>query len=150
MKLIKNSIGLLFLTIIISCGSVKSTLKNVDNSAIKPAIKDGHYVITSFSTDSKYGYNKDYPINLGFDNERFGERSAMHFFNALLGPNGEKISFLKIDNCCPFPTTRSTMGGGILEIYEISFEGKSNKALIYVNIYDKGKIECPKGFTLVK
>ncbi|MBP6001414.1 MAG: 2-dehydro-3-deoxyphosphooctonate aldolase, partial [Flavobacterium sp.] len=66
------------------------------------------------------------------------------------GPNGEKISFLKIDNCCPFPTTRSVMGGGILDIYEVKLEGTNTKFILYVNIFDKGKLECPKGFSLVK
>ena len=150
MKLVQHFIIGSIALVMFSCTSTKSTLMNVDNTALKPAIKDGHYVITSYSNDSKYGYNKDYPINLGFDNERFGERSAMYFFNALKGPNGETISFVKIDNCCPFPTSRSVMGGGILEIYEVTFEGTSKKAILYLNIYDKGKIECPKGFSLVK
>jgi hypothetical protein len=150
MRLLSKLTILSIFVLLSSCGSTKSTLKNVDNTALKPAIKDGHFVITNYSSDRKYGFDKDYPINLGFDNERFGERSAMYFFNALQGPNGEKIAFIKIDNCCPFPTSRSTMGGGILEIYEVTFEGINTKYIMYVNIFDKGKIECPKGFSLVK
>lgn len=150
MKKIKIIFGFILILIITSCISTKSTLRNVDNTVEKPAIKDNHYVITNVSTDAKYGYQKDYPINLGFDNERFGDRSVMYFFNALKGPNGEKISFIKIDNCCPFPTSRSTMGGGILEIYEVKFEGVKNTAMLYINIFDKGKLECPKGFTIAK
>lgn len=150
MKFIFKLSILSILVLFISCGSTKSTLKNVDNSALKPAVVDGHFVITTYSKDTKYGYDKNYPINVGFDEERFGERSAIYFFNALRGPNGEKISFLKIDNCCPFPTTRSEVGGGILDIYEVTFMGTNKKAILYLNIFDKGKIECPKGFTLIK
>lgn len=150
MKFIFKLSILSILVVLSSCGSTKSTLKNVDNTALKPAIIDNHFVINTYSTDSKYGFDKDYPINIGFDHERFGERSAMYFFNALQGPNGEKISFLKIDNCCPFPTTRSVMGGGILDIYEVKLEGTNAKFILYVNIFDKGKLECPKGFSLVK
>jgi hypothetical protein len=137
-----------FITLLSSCGSIKSTLKNVNNDTPKPQIVDDHYVITEYSKDGKYGYDKDYPINIGFDNERFATRSIGYFFNALLGPSGEKFTFEKVDNCCPFPTKRSVMGGGILDIYEIKFEGKEKTILLYINIFDKGKVLCPKGFTI--
>ena len=131
-----------------SCGSVKSTLKNVDNTAVTPGIKNGHYIITEYSTDGKYGYDKDYPINIGFINEQNGPKSIGYFFGALQGESKEKISYEKVDSCCPFPTKRSVMGGGILDIYEVKFEGKSKSVLLYINIYDKGKVLCPKGFSI--
>ena len=122
----------------------------MDNTAPKPAIKNGHYVISEYSEDSKYGYNKDYPINIGFENEKYGDRSVGYFFEAIEGISGEKITYKKVDSCCPYPTSRSVMGGGILDIYEISFEGKEKKVLLYINIFDKGKVLCPKGFTIKK
>ena len=53
-----------------SCVSTKSTLKNIDNTALRPLVKDKAYVITEYATDSKYGYDQDYPINIGFINEK--------------------------------------------------------------------------------
>ena len=143
-----NYFLLLILSIVTSCGSVKSTLKNVDNSVARPAIKDNHYVITQYAKDVKYGYNKDYPINLGFENEKFGAKSIDFFFNALLGEKNEKFTYVKKESCCPFPTKRSVMGGGILDIYEVTFTGNSKKILLYFNVYDKGAILCPNGFTI--
>jgi hypothetical protein len=137
-------------TLLTSCGSVKSTLKNVDNNAPRPAVKDGHYVITEYSNDEKYGYNKDYPINLGFDIERLGTRNIDYFFNALTGMNGEKFTYIKTESCCPFPTKRSVMGGGILDVHEVTFQGKGKKITLYFNIYDRGKIMCPNGFLIKK
>ena len=61
-------VSLLFFT---SCGGIKSTLKNVDNTAVKPSIRDNHFVLTEYSNDPKYGYNADYPINIGFENEKY-------------------------------------------------------------------------------
>lgn len=139
-----------FAGLFISCGSVKSTLKNVDNNAPRPAVKDGHYVITEYSNDKKYGYDKDFPINLGFDNEKYGARSIDYFFNALTGLNGEKLTYIKTESCCPFPTKRSVMGGGILDLYEVTFQSKEKKITLYFNIYDKGKIMCPNGFLIKK
>ena len=56
----------MFLT---SCVSTKSTLKNVDNTAQKPKVLNNAFVLTEKSPDGKYGYDKDFPINLGFENE---------------------------------------------------------------------------------
>lgn len=147
MKAIKYSF-FIFILFLSSCGSVKSTLKNVDNTVSRPGIKDNHYIITTYAKDSKYGYNKDYPINLGFENEKFGFRSIDFFFNALLGEKGEKITYIKKESCCPFPTTRSVMGGGILDIYEVSFNGSSKTIVLYFNIFDKGQLLCPNGFSI--
>lgn len=133
-----------------SCVSTKSTLKNVDNTAVKPAVVDDAFLITEKSTDGKYGINKDYPINIGFDNENMSSKNIALYFNALQGENGEKITFKKTDDCCPFPTKRSFMGAGLLNVYEVSFEGIDKKINLYFNIYDKGKILCPKGFMIKK
>lgn len=131
-----------------SCVSTKSTIKNIDNSAVKPAIVNNHFVITEYASDAKYGYDQDYPINIGFDNEKYGANNIKYFFNALEGESKENFTFSKIDTCCPFPTKRSTMGAGTLNIYEITFEKSQKKIRLYFNVFDKGKIMCPKGFSI--
>lgn len=139
-------IALLF----ISCAGTKSTLQNVDNTAIKPMIKNDCFIITEYSQDSKYGYDKDYPINIGFNRENEAPKNIGYFFNALEGQNGELFTFEKIDTCCPFPTKRTAIGVGTLDIYEITFLISKKKIQLYFNIYDKGKIMCPKGFLIKK
>lgn len=131
-----------------SCGSIKSTLKNVDNSAIKPAIKDKQFILTEYDLSGNYGYKMDYPINLGFENEKYSPKNITYFFNAITGPNGEKITYEKIDSCCPFPTKKSSVGAGTLDIYQITVEGSEKKIILYLNIYEKGKVVCPKGFKI--
>ena len=42
------------------------------------------------------------------------------------------------------------MGAGTLSIYEVSFEGTDITKRLYFNGYEKGKIVCPKGFTIKK
>ncbi|MFY7740800.1 MAG: 2-dehydro-3-deoxyphosphooctonate aldolase [Flavobacterium sp.] len=141
---------LLFTSILMlsSCGSIKSTIQNIDNSAIKPPIKNKQFLLTEYDKDGKYGYDMDYPINLGFENEKYSPKNVVYFFNAISGPNGEKISYEKIDTCCPFPTKKSAVGAGTLDIYQISFEGTEKKIILYINIYEKGKVLCPKGFSI--
>ena len=147
MKYLFSIITALLLT---SCVSTQSTLKNVDNSAIRPAIKDLAYVITEYATDNKYGYDQDYPINIGFIHEKQEDINIQYYFNGLEGPNGEKISYKKVDTCCPFPTKNSLMGAGTVGIYEVTFEGSNKKVMLYFNIFEKGKILCPKGFVIKK
>ena len=148
MRALKFSLLTLVLLIFSSCGSIKSTLKNIDNAATKPTIKENHFVITEVSNDKKYGYNKDYPINLGFENEINSQKNVALFFNALTGKNGEKITYQKVENCCPFPTKRNAMGAGSLDIYEIALEGNTTKIRLYLNVFEKGKVLCPVGFSI--
>lgn len=150
MKNISFFYTFLFLIASSSCTSTKSTLKNVDNNAVKPKIINNAFVITQKSTDNKYGYNKDYPINVGFDTEYTSVKNIALFFNALLGDQNEKISYKKVDDCCPFPTKRSTMGAGMLVVYEVLVEGSTAPKKLYFNVFDKGEIKCPKGFSIKK
>lgn len=133
-----------------SCVSTESTLKNVDNSAKRPTFNNNRYIITEYASDSKYGFDKDYPVNIGFIHEKQENINIEYYFNGLEGPNGEKISFQKVDTCCPFPTKNTSIGAGTIGIYEIIFEGDSKKMTMYFNTYEKGKVVCPKGFNIKK
>ncbi|MGV1011678.1 MAG: 2-dehydro-3-deoxyphosphooctonate aldolase [Flavobacterium sp.] len=150
MKTFQLLLLVLFTAFFTSCGSVKSTLQNVDNNAIKPPVRNNQFIINEYASDGKYGYDKDYPINLGFENEKYSPKNIVYFFNALEGPKGEKITYTKIDNCCPFPTNKSVMGAGTLEVYVITMEGNDTKLNLYLNIYEKGKVLCPKGLKIKK
>lgn len=137
------------LFLFLSCTSTKSTIKNIDNTAVKPLVENGAFVITKYANNAKYGYDPDYPINIGLILERQEEIYLRYFFNALTGPKGEAIStYKKIDMCCPFPTDRNMMGAGTLFIYEVQFEGNPNTKQLYFNIYEKGEIACPNGFKI--
>jgi len=150
MKKFHPSILFFLIALLTSCGSIKSTLMNVDDSAKKPAVIANQFILNEYAEDSKYGYDKDYPINLGFENEKYSPKNVIYFFNAITGPNGEKISYEKIDTCCPFPSKRSVMGAGTLDLYEVTFEGSDKKIILYVNIYERGNVLCPKGFKIKK
>ena len=134
----------------VSCVSTKSTIKNVDDNAPIPTLKDGAFVLTGFATDKKYGYDPDYPINVFFQNVKDDKINQQRFMNALAGPNGEKLVFNKVETCCPFPTKRSEMGAGFLDVYQITWEGNKKPVRLYFNIYEKGALMIPVGFTLKK
>lgn len=144
----------LFFAILISttsCVSTKSTLKNVDDNAPDLVLKkEDTFAITLFSKDKKYGYDPDYPVNLFFRNTRDEALNETRFLNALTGPNGEKIKYKRLETCCPFPTKRSDMGAGFLNVYELTWEGQKKPITLYLNIYEKGILMVPMGLGLKK
>jgi hypothetical protein len=147
----KYLVLLLLILLITSCVSTRSTLQNVDDNAPTPLLSSGNYfILKEFSTDKRYGYNKDYPINVFYYSTKNDTINQGRFLNALAGPKGEKIRFKKLESCCPFPTKRSEMGAGFLDVYEIEWDGLKNPILLYMNIYEKGYLKVPVGFGLKK
>jgi hypothetical protein len=135
----------------ISCISTKSTLKNVDDNAPNLVLtKNNTFVITEVSKDLKYGYNKDYPVNIYYQNSTDNELNPVRFFDALTGPEGQKLAYKKVTRCCPFPSKRVETGAGLLDIYEVKWEGLEVPKKIYINIYEKGIVMAPVGFTIKK
>lgn len=147
----KITLLIILLVTATSCVSTKSTLKNVDDNAPDLTLtKNNTFVITLFSKDKKYGYNPDYPINIFYRNTKDESLNEIRFLNALAGPNGEKITYARLETCCPFPTKRSDMGAGFLNVYELKWEGQKKPVTLYLNIYEKGILMVPMGLSLKK
>ena len=136
--------------VFISCGAPKSTLKNVDDKAPQPILKNNAFVLTEVSQDKKYGYDEDYPINIFYRSTTNDTINQDRFLKALAGPNGEAIRYKKLESCCPFPTKKSPNGAGFLDVYEITWDGCKKPLLLYFNIYERGKLLVPKGLTARK
>jgi len=133
---------------ITSCVSTKLTIKNIDNNVQAPEmLNDTTYKLVSKATNKKYGFHQDYPVNVGFGLLHQREENIEKFLNALLGPNGEKITYSQNGSCCPFPTDKSELGGGLLEVYQITWEGNSKPLTIYLNYFEKGEVLIPMGLT---
>jgi hypothetical protein len=149
MKKIVTFIAILLLST--SCISTKSTLKNVDDNAPSPSFIDNDtFAILEYSKDKKYGYDKDYPINIYYGSTAYETLNQYRYLNALAGPKGEKITYTKLENCCPFPTKRSVMGVGLLDVYVLTWEGQSKPIKLYLNMYEKGILKVPVGLTAKK
>lgn len=147
----KTILFIALLLVITSCGSIKSSIKNVDNNAPVPVVgKNNAFVITEYSKDKKYGYDKDYPINIYYRGTKNDTINQKYFLNALAGPKGEKITYTRMENCCPFPTKNSDMGAGFLNVYELKWEGQKKPVILYLNIYERGLLMVPVGLSLQK
>jgi hypothetical protein len=113
-------------------------------------LNDNTFELDSISIDETYGYSVDNPIMVGgdWDNAVKNER---RFLNALLGPNGEAVTYTRLGSCCAFRTPHGVIGdAGLLDRYELKIDGAAKPVVLYVNMYDKGKLRAPKGFTYRK
>lgn len=139
------------LCIATSCVSIKSSIKNIDDNAPIPSLSNNNtFIITEYSKNKKYGYDKDYPVNVFYISTRDETVNQERFLNALAGPKGEKLTFIKVESCCPFPTKRSDMGAGFLDVYEVRWEGQKKPIQLYLNIYEKGALLVPVGLSIKK
>ncbi len=147
----RNAIILLILVGFTSCVSTKSTIQNVDNNAPIPKLTTNNaFILSDYSTDERYGFDPDYPVNVFFRSSNNETINQERYLRALAGPKGEEISFKKVESCCPFPTKRTEIGAGFLDIYEITWTGNQKPVKMYLNMYERGALLVPVGFTLKK
>lgn len=108
--------------------------------------QDGSMKLTEISNDASYGYEPNHKtsIKVGkIENQRA-------FLKALRGPNGEKVEFKRIASCCEFKSKSAIMGKGLLDKYEVTYDGLQQPIILYLNGYDYDTPKCPAGFTFVK
>lgn len=115
------------------------------------SLDENTYLLTDASTDNTYGYTKENPVKTGGSKEQSGPKNERRFLNALLGPNGESIGYFRAGSCCGFKTPNGLMNNmGLLDIYRVWWEGSKDTVSIYINMYDKGDLYIPVGFTARK
>jgi hypothetical protein len=116
----KKLLLLTTLTAMVACTSTKNSIQNIDDKAIMPALaKDKTFIITEISDDKNYGYDQNYPINLGFLPFQSAEINVKRFLVVLPGQMAK--GFIHKGRCVlPFPTKRYDMGAGLLDIYEVT------------------------------
>ena len=145
------SIALATVLVTSACISTKSTIKNIDNNAPELFLTKGNtFKISEYSKDKKYAYDPNYPVNLFYRGTKNDSINQRRYLNALAGPEGQHLSYKKLERCCPFPTKRTEMGAGLLDVYEVSWKGQNKPIKLYLNMYEKGAVMVPVGLTLKK
>lgn len=101
-------------------------------------------------TAADYGYTEAKPILVGGADINNGPRYERAYLDRLTGPNGEEISYKRTGSCCQFETENGFMGGGMLDTYEVTYEGLEEPIILYLNMYDPnpGATVAPRGFKL--
>lgn len=105
-------------------------------------------IVLSRIADSKtYGYSEKEPILVGGESPDGGPQRSRRYLNSLRGPNGEVVSYERVGSCCPFETKNYELGTGLLDKYELSYEGLSAPLFLYINMYDPGEPLIPQGLS---
>lgn len=104
------------------------------------------YRIMGVSEDPTYGYAQENPINVGIF-KKSGVQPEYDYMKALRGPQGQELTYHRVGSCCPFETENSVMGTGFLDMWEITYEGLDEPAIIFLNAYEYESPMAPVGFT---
>lgn len=110
-------------------------------------------VSTAQEPSPDYGYSEEDPILVGSEKLNDGPANERAYLDLLTGPNGEEISYNRLGSCCEFETENSPFGGGLLDKYEVTYEGLDKPVILYMNMYDPdpdGIVQVPRGFKLMK
>jgi hypothetical protein len=103
--------------------------------------EDGSMKLSEISTNKKYGYEPNHKtaIKVGKVENEYA------YMRALQGPNGEKIQAQRISSCCEFKSKTALFGSGLLDKWEITYEGLKSPIVVYLNSYDFETPKCPFG-----
>ena len=101
--------------------------------------------LSRVSKDPDYGYSEKKPVPVagGFGD---GGKNVYRYLNALRGPESQEVHYSRVGTCCDFKTKKSPFGSGLLEVYEVAYEGAPGRRL-YFNWYDSGDVLIPVGLT---
>jgi hypothetical protein len=159
MKILLLAPALLVILVLNSCGSSRkttttnakaksgtATYQHLFYTGAHKFLDENTFKLDSVSTDETYAFTIQNPVLVGGENNS-GVKNEQRFLNALLGPNGEAVTYNRLGSCCVFDSPNGFLGGGLLDKYEVKIEGHEKPFIIYINMYDKGILRAPKGFT---
>jgi hypothetical protein len=93
------------------------------------------FLIAETSHDEPYGYSADNPVRVGGGGAA-GARNQQRYLNALLGPDGQPITYERRGSCCPFKTRRGLVNNdGQLDLYTVTWRGQKAPVVLYLNMY---------------
>jgi hypothetical protein len=112
-----------------------------------PAFAGPSPLVEAVSTDSTYGFLAGNPIRVGGATVAEGAANLRRFLWSLSGPHRETVTCLRVGNCCPF---RMPTGVGMIEVYEVAYDGLGHAARLFFDLYNPGLLIAPVGFSLTE
>jgi hypothetical protein len=103
--------------------------------------------LTKHATSADYGFSEKLPVAVGggFDE---GGHNVYRYLNALAGPQGQRMHYTRVGTCCAFKTPDAPFEGtGLLEIFEVTYDGLTTAKRIYFNWYGAADPQIPVGLT---
>jgi len=135
---------MLLFVVLISCSSTKNAAMENQTKLLNNSV----FKLTRISTDKTYAYTEKNPVKVGGVDKSEGPMNERRFLNALAGPGGEDIWYTRRGSCCHFKTPNGFLGGGLLDVYSVTWQGTEDTVSLYINMYDYGPLYAPVGFTI--
>jgi hypothetical protein len=118
---------------------VEATVPPAEASAQTPAEKVG----APAQEPSGYGYTPEDPIKVGG-----GPRGEHEYLQWLRGPEGQRLRYERLGSCCGFTDPSLPFGGGLLDMYEVTYDGLEKPVKLYLDMYRHEGPRAPAGFRL--
>ena len=100
------------------------------------------------ATEPDYGISPERPIQVGgTSDDAVTRKRRTHYLLSLRGPNGEPVIYKRRGSCCGFLGGPSPLYGGVLDVFEVSYDGLEEPIELYLDIYRKGRLFVPQGFS---
>lgn len=107
--------------------------------------EDGSMKLSEVSTEENYGYEPNHKTSI-----KVGKiENEQAYLKSLRGPTGELVQFRRLSSCCEFKSKSAAFGTGLLDKYEVYYQGLKEPIILYVNGYDYENPKAPIGFTFV-
>lgn len=90
-----------------------------------------------------YGLVPENPVRVGGGPS--GERA---YLGALRSPRGEPVVSRRLGSCCEFQTPHGFNGRGLLDVYEVTYDGLDAPVRLYLDMYEEEEVRAPAGFRL--
>jgi hypothetical protein len=99
--------------------------------------------VASAQKPSGYGYTPEDPIKVGG-----GPRGEHEYLQWLRGPEGQRLRYKRLGSCCGFTDPSLPLGGGLLDMYEVTYDGLEKPVTLYLDMYRREDPRAPAGFRL--
>lgn len=110
---------------------------------VRPAPQHSEGWQPDWGEEGAYGFTPGNPIHVGG-----GPGGQRAFLETLTGPHGEPLAWRRLGSCCEFETPNGLMGLGLLDMYEVTYEGLEQSVILYLDMYDSEPVTAPAGFVL--
>ena len=142
-------IGLLILTI--SCATSKAASSEPQLASVTRVGGRGYpygasdagpwQPLTRVAETADYGYTEARPIKCGG-----GPAGERQYLNSLRGPQGQVLQHERAGSCCHFDMPSSEFGG-MLDVYDVTWDGGAKPVQLYLNMYESEELLIPRGLT---
>ncbi|ATB44615.1 hypothetical protein [Corallococcus macrosporus] len=139
-----SRLAMLFLMPVLAtgCASTASATRPPEPAEEKPA-PHGEPPPREDGAALGYGYSSEDPIHVGG-----GVNGEHEYLEHLRGPQGQKVRYERRGSCCFFESPDSPFGSGLLDVYDVTYDGLEAPVTLYLNMYERKDPRAPEGFRL--